>query len=409
MLRSTSAGLFLWGAVLAASACGGHKEPGGAASQVPADVLLQEARVEVLSQPFEAGGVVRARTTAVLTSRIVAEVQDVLARPGDRVRAGQALVRLDSRELAANLARAEASLASANEAVKAATAGRDAAVAALSFASASHKRIADLRARNSATPSELDEAVSGLRAAESRASGADAAIRQAEANVNAARDSLRATGVAASYAVIAAPFDGVVSEKFVEPGNMAAPGAPLMTVEDTRGFRLEVRVDESRAALITDASPVAVLLDSTAGGSGPPSLTGRVAEVARTMDPLSHAYLVKIDLPDAAPVRSGMFGRARFAGPARRTLTVAASAVVRRGQLASVFVAGGDNRARLRLVTTGIALDDRVEITAGLDAGETVVLAPPPTLVDGAPVRGRLVPAAVPPRAPGGHGPEALR
>jgi hypothetical protein len=87
-------------------------------------------------------------------------------------------------------------------------------------------------------------------------------------------------------------------------------------------------------------------------------------------------------------------------------LTVAASAIVRRGQLTSVFVAGGDNRARLRLVTTGIAVDDRVEITAGLDAGETVVLAPPPALVDGSPVRGRLVPAAVPSSGPGapGHG-----
>jgi RND family efflux transporter MFP subunit len=409
MLRSTSTGLLLWGAVLAASACGGHSEPGSAAAQAPADVQLQEARVDMLSQPFEAGGVVRARTTAILTSRIVAEVQDVPARPGDRVRAGQALIRLDGRELSANLARAEASLASANEAVNAAAASRDAAAAALSLATATHKRIADLRTKNSATPNELDEAVSALRAAESRASGAEASIRQAEANVNAARDALRAAAVAASYAVITAPFDGVVTEKLVDPGNMAAPGAPLMSVEDTRGFRLEVRVDESRAALITEAGPVTVLLDPASGGAAAPSLAGRVAEVARTMDPQSHAYVVKIDLPEGAPVRSGMFGRARFAGPARQTLTVAASAIVRRGQLTSVFVAGGDNRAKLRLVTTGIAVDDRVEITAGLDAGEAVILAPPPALVDGAPVRGRLVAATVPSGAPGMPPAEAVR
>jgi hypothetical protein len=94
-----------------------------------------------------------------------------------------------------------------------------------------------------------------------------------------------------------------------------------------------------------------------------------------------------VDLPAAAAVRSGMFGRARFAGPARRALTVPSSAVVRRGQLASVFVVGGDNRARMRMVNVGDDAGGRVEIAAGLDAGERVVVSPPPTLVDGAPVR----------------------
>jgi multidrug efflux pump subunit AcrA (membrane-fusion protein) len=355
MLRSTSARLLLWGAVLAASACGGRKEPDGAAPQPPMDVQLQVARVDMLSQPFEAGGVVRARTTAVLTSRIVADVQDVLARPGDRVRAGQALIRLDSRELAANLARAKASLASADEAVKAATAGRDAAAAALSLATATHKRMADLRARNSATPSELDEAVSALRAAETRASGAEAGIRQAEANVSAARDSLRAASVAASYAVITAPFDGVVSEKLVEPGNMAAPGAPLISVEDTRGFRLEVRVDESRTALITEAAQVGVFLDSTAGGSGPPSLAGRVAEVSRTIDSL--ARLRCKDRPARRRTKPlGHVRRAWSAGRApdadRRRLSHrparAAHIGLRRGRRQPRAATPGDNRHRRR-------------------------------------------------------------
>jgi hypothetical protein len=82
-----------------------------------------------------------------------------------------------------------------------------------------------------------------------------------------------------------------------------------------------------------------------------------------------------------------MFGRARFAGPARRALTVPGSAVVRRGQLTSVFVVGSDNRARLRMVNVGAESGGRVEVAAGLDAGERVVLTPPAALADGAPVR----------------------
>jgi hypothetical protein len=96
---------------------------------------------------------------------------------------------------------------------------------------------------------------------------------------------------------------------------------------------------------------------------------------------------VKIDLPAHQALRSGMFGRARLMGASRQSLTIADSAIVRRGQLTSVFVVGTDNRARLRLVQVAKTSGSRAEIAAGLDAGEQVVVDPPATLVDGAPVR----------------------
>jgi RND family efflux transporter MFP subunit len=373
---------------LSAAACGGEHAERREAAGAPVDVTLETASLRELARPFETGGTVRARTTATLVSRILAEVEAVLAHPGDRVRAGQVLIRLDGRDLQANRARAEASAAAAVEAIHAATTARDGADASLALAAATHRRIAALREKNSATPHELDQAVSALRAAESQKLAAQAAIAQAEAGAEAARAALRAASVAASWAAITAPFDGVVTEKLVEPGNMASPGAALMTLEDVGGFRLEVRVDESRVGEIGQTKRVDVVLgDATDDGPGAPALAGTIAEISRATSPGSHAYLVKIDLPDEGRLRSGMFGRARFAGAVRQALVVPEAAVARRGQLASVFVVGGDGRARLRLVNAGEPVGGLVEIAAGLDPGESVVVSPPASLVDGSPVR----------------------
>jgi RND family efflux transporter MFP subunit len=206
-------------------------------------------------------------------------------------------------------------------------------------------------------------------------------VAEARASVASATAGASAADVAASYATLTAPFDGVVTEKSVDPGNMASPGQPLVTVEDDRSFRLEVRLDVSRAALVHVGDDARVRLDGVA-----PDATGRVAEMERMVDPGSHDFLVKIDLPSGTPLRSGMYGRAAFRGAMRKGLAVPESAVIRRGQLVSVFVVDADNHARLRLVNASAAADGQIEIRAGVQAGERVVLAPPPALVDGSPV-----------------------
>jgi RND family efflux transporter MFP subunit len=177
-----------------------------------------------------------------------------------------------------------------------------------------------------------------------------------------------------------APFDGVVTEKMVEPGNMAAPGTPLMRVEDTRGFRLDVRVDESRAGQMSLGASVPVSFDAGTGGATT-TVTGIVTEIARAVDADARAFLVKITLPATAGLRSGMFGRARFAGHTRRALTVPVGAVVRRGQVTSVFVVE-KGVARVRLVNVR-----GTEILAGLSEAETVIVLPSAGLTDGRRVR----------------------
>jgi RND family efflux transporter MFP subunit len=347
--------------------------PAGPPDAIP--VTVATVAMADVADTFEAGGVVQARTTATLTARILASVREVRAVPGDRVRAGQVLIVLDGRDLAAQARRARAEGASADHDVVAAGSERQAAEATLALARSTHARIAGLHAKRSATSQELDDATAALRAAEARAAGAAARAQAAVSGVESARAASEAADTTETFSRIAAPFDGVVTEKMIEPGNMAAPGTPLMRIEDMRGFRLDVRVDESRIGQITPGATVSVSLD--AGPDGVPRVaSGKVTEVGRAVDADARAFLVKIALSADAGLRSGMFGRAHFASRPRRELTVPAGALVRRGQVTSVFVVEKD-MARVRLVNVSGR-----EVLAGLSDGDVVIVTPPPTLTD---------------------------
>jgi RND family efflux transporter MFP subunit len=362
------------GLALPACSGGATTPPEKSPDATPVDTAT--VAVTEIADTFEAGGIVQARTTATLMARIPAPVREVRAVPGDRVRAGQVLIVLDARDLAAQARRARAEGASADQDVIAAAAERQAAEAALSLARATHARIAGLQAKRSATPQELDDATGALRAAEARAAGAEARAQAAVSGVEGARAASEAADTIEAFSRIAAPFDGVVTEKMVEPGNMAAPGTPLMRVEDTRRFRLDVRVDESRIGRVSPGTTVAIALD---GGSDDAArvVDGTVTEVGRAVDADVRSFLVKIELPADRGLRSGMFGRARVSTQPRRALTVPEAALVHRGQVTSVFVIEKDI-ARVRFVNVS-----GTEVLAGLSEGDVVIVNPPPTLTDG--------------------------
>jgi multidrug efflux pump subunit AcrA (membrane-fusion protein) len=338
----------------------------------PIPVTVAPVKMTDLAAVIEAGGVVQARTTATITSRVMAPVRDIRVAPGDHVRAGETLVVLGGDELASGARAARSAAIAAEQGAQAAAAELDAAEAGLVLARASHERIAGLHVRRSATAQELDDATAALRSASARVSGASARVRQAQAAFESAQATSDQARTTQSFATVVAPFDGLITEKFVDLGNMASPGIPLLQLEDTGGFRLEVRIDESRIADIRRGDRVPVLL-----GSDGSSTAGTVTEVSRAIDADAHAFLVKIALPDAPGLRSGTFGRARVRGRSRRALTIPSSAIVRRGQLTSVFVVE-QNIARLRLV------DVRdTEVLAGLVESEVVIVTSPGGLTDG--------------------------
>lgn len=184
------------------------------------------------------------------------------------------------------------------------------------------------------------------------------------------------------YTTLVAPFAGIVTERKVEPGNLAAPGAPLLTIEGAGAYRLEAEIEESRAASVRAGTPVEVTIEALNQ-----TLQTRVSEIVPAVDAASRTFIARINLPGNLPLRAGMYGRAGFKFGSRRVLAVPASAIVRDGQVESVFVAE-DGRARKRLLTAGMRNGDQIEILSGLRAGVKVI-APPGSLEDGARVEVR--------------------
>ena len=134
--------------------------------------------------------------------------------------------------------------------------------AALVLARATDERVAGLYSRRSATADERDRAVAEKAAAEGRAAAARARQQSALAARDAAREAARMSGIVSGYATLVAPFDGVVTDRYADPGSMASPGLALLTLERRGTYRLEVPLDESRAAFVRTGQPVEVVFDA---------------------------------------------------------------------------------------------------------------------------------------------------
>ncbi len=242
-------GLAVVGLAACQSSVGEHPEAGAKPGEA-IDLALGTVAMGEWPSVHEAGGVVRPRQTAVISSRIVAPVLEVRVNTGDRVRRGQTLVVLDGRELQANAERATAAASGSKLGLQAAQAEARAAESALTLARLTHERVRGLAERKSATQQELDEATAVLAGAEARVAGAKARVAEAEQGIAAIAAGQQAASVGASYTVLTAPFDGIVAARQADPGSLATPGTPLLTVDDTSTSRLEVRIDESQARLV---------------------------------------------------------------------------------------------------------------------------------------------------------------
>ena len=375
--------LFLPISVLLLTSCG--SEPARRAAQPQASpVAVQVATVTSQDWPasYEATGTVRARTTATVSSKVMGYVQQVSVQVGDRVRQGQALITLDARDLDVNLRRAEAGGAEVQSAIPELENATAAAKANLDLAQTTYNRMKELAGKKSISNQEMDEASARLKAAEANYEMMRSRRAQITSKAAVVEQEVRAAGIMRDYAKLAAPFNGVVITRTVEPGNLATPGAPLLTIEQDGLYRLEASVDESKLASVRVGQAVEAVIEADR------KLKARVSEIVPSVDAASRTYIVKLDLPATPNLRTGMFGRAIFPLGVQKVVAVPLAALMERGQLQSVFVVE-DGVAHTRLVTTGRRTGNAVEVLSGLTAGEKVALPVPVGLQDGARVEVR--------------------
>jgi len=283
-------------------------------------------------------GTVRPKLSAVIEAKVSGRIEQMFVVPGQLVTNGERLVRLDAHEIQSRL---------------------DQAAAARLQAEGDLKRDTDLMRQKILSQSEFDSVQSKFRMA---------AAAEAEAKTML------------DYTLIAAPFDGVITRKLADVGDLAAPGKPLLQMENPATLRFEADVPEALVGNVKLGDKLAVRIAAVAS-----EIEGTVAELSPTADANSRTYLVKLDLPGATGLRSGQFGRVSVPVGEASAIRVPSAAVIQRGQMELIFVVVG-NHAQMRLVKTGNRIGDEIEVVSGLNSGEQVVTDGAASLTDGQPV-----------------------
>ena len=299
-------------------------------------IIVQSTNLPVV---YKAVGTVRSRTEIDLSPRIVARIQEIKVRSGDRVAKGDVLVKLDDAELTSGLRQVAEHVRQAR--------------AALDLATTEQERARKLLATGSISQQGFDLA--------------DSSARQARAAFDAATEAQKSAETVLGYATLVSPMDGVVAERLADPGDIASPGNILLRVFDPTRLMLDVPVREGLVTRIKLGEQVPFHVDALNT-----NLIGEVREIVPAVDPGSRTFLVKICIGETPALMPGMFGVLQLPTGKRHALTLPENYVQRVGQLEYVRTLL-DGQSRQVLVRTVPAADGKIEIVSGLEEGMTVL------------------------------------
>lgn len=299
-----------------------------AADAAPTSIVVQARDVD-LGFPVEA--TVEAVRQATVAAQIAGRVLEVRVDAGQRVKQGELLLRLDAREAAGSDAAARANLAQA---------------------AAAYERSKNLHAQKFISQAALDQAAAAFKSAQGAAA---------------------ASGAGASHGTVTAPISGVVAQRHVEPGEMATPGLPLITLFDPKGLRVIASLPQYKLAELKKSTRARIEFPES----------GRWIDVQRieilpTVDARSHTATARLYLPENIEgVVPGSYARAHFTIGQARKITVPPAAVLRRGEVTALYVVDDKGGARLRQIRLGEAVaGGEIEVLAGINSGERISLMP---------------------------------
>jgi len=332
----------LWAAIQADEA------PVAAAAGAPARVVQTEVVAGASTRRLVAfDGVVQAVRHTVVAAQVSGAIVSLEVKPGDLVRAGQVLARLDAR--------------AAEQTAAAGAAQARAAHAAMDAAQREYERQKQLLEKKFISQAAFDRA--------------EERIKSAQAETAAQLASAGAARTQSDFHVIRAPYAGVVADVPVVLGDMAMPGRPLVAIYDPAALRVSVSVPLSAAVgLRSDAGPVAEV-----PGIGPDRIEPVRVQLVPAVDPSTHTQELRLDLPPAAAhARPGMFARVWIpaANLGEDRVFVPARSVLRRAELTAVYVVDPMGKPLLRQVRLGRAEGERVEVLSGVSVNERVAVDP---------------------------------
>lgn len=337
--------IVLAGIVLFNVNCGGHKENETAGMQA-VSVKVSPVSTEGENSYVTASGTVEAANNANLSTRMMGFVNKVYVKVGDKVRKGQLLIAINNADLKAKLAQVNAGITEAT--------------AAFTNAEKDYNRFKNLLAENSVSQKEMDDMT--------------AHFDMAKARLEAAKEMKNEVDAQFTYVNIRAPFDGVVTNKFIEEGDMANPGMPLLAVEAPKNFEVTAMVAESDISYIKSGANAEVTIKSLGK-----TLNGNVTEISTSAMNTGGQYLVKINLDKTdANILSGMFVNVSFPvakkASENQMILIPVTSVVESGGLKGIYTVSDEGKAVLRWLRLGKTYGDQVEVLSGLNASEKYIV-----------------------------------
>ena len=269
-------------------------------------------------------GTVRSRMRSLIESKISGRIEELPIVEGKSVEAGELLVKLDAQEIKAKVSQAQAASEQSNKELQ---------------------RFGPLLEKGAVTQSEFD-------AIKAKALMTKAALEEAQTMLG--------------YTTLTAPFKGVINRKNANVGDMALPGKVLLEIEDPSVLRFEAAVPESFLPGLSIGKQLKISLSQK-------EYSGEIEEISPAADQNSRTFPIKISLPQDPAIRSGQFGHALLPTGIDSEIYVPMATVIRRGQLELVYTVK-DQRAALRIVRTGKQNSNGIQILAGLEAGDLVII-----------------------------------
>lgn len=320
--------------------CGGKSEDkAAAAAQRSVQAVTQIIQPVQAEATQIAPGTVVAMESVKVASRLMGYIKNIAVVEGQAVKAGQRLFSIDPLDIEGAVTQAQLGLGQAENAM------RD--------AKADYERFENLHKEEVVTRQQYEKMKLNYDIAVSRAA-------QARAGLNTAQGQMR-------YATVTSPINGVVTQKFANQGDIAAPGQPVVMVENPARLQVQTSVSDAIFNALKLGQTIKVEVDGFAA-----PLAAKVAQLSPAADPMTHTYLVKLDVAGAG-LKSGAFARVLFPTGMRTLLAVPGSAVLDRAGITGVFVVDAQGNAQYRMVKTGRAENGHVEILSGLTPGERVV------------------------------------
>ncbi len=345
-------------------------------SEDPASVgttFQHTAKVEkqLITRTHAAVGTIRPLTETRIESQVSGQVLKVNVVPSTRVEAGQLLMTLDNRQLTARLDQAKEGLAYAKNSLKQSEKARDEAQAGLDQAHAAYLRTKTLFNKEVVPSRQLEIDRAGYLQAKARLERSREGIRAAQTGIRQAREVVREAKIGLDYAGIRSPAAGVVVERLIDPGDIAVPGKPLLTIQTSGALRLEARVREGLIRKVIQGKSYKVEIQNLGH-----VVDAAIEEIVPYADPATRTFLVKAALPDTPGIFPGMFGRLLIPVTREETLLIPEAALVRVGQLEMVNVMtdanSQDGGFHSVYVKTGKHFNGKIEVLSGLNGSETI-------------------------------------